>query len=38
MKILWLSRHDMTNEQITDLKRIYGEDIEIKHHTDTVNS
>lgn len=38
MKILWLSRHNMTNEQITDLKRIYGDDIEIKHHTDTVNS
>lgn len=38
MKILWLSRHNMTNEQITDLKRIYGDGIEIKHHTDTVNS
>jgi len=38
MKILWLSRHDMTTEQLTDLKRIYGEGIEIKHYTDTVNS
>lgn len=38
MKILWLSRHNMTQEQITDLKRIYGEGIEIKHYTDTVNS
>lgn len=38
MKILWLSRHNMTQEQITDLKRIYGDDVEIKHHTDTVNS
>ena len=38
MKILWLSRHNMTNEQITDLRRIYGEDIEIKHYTNTVNS
>ena len=37
MKILWLSRHDMTQEQIADLQRIYG-DIEIKHHTATVNS
>lgn len=36
MKILWLSRHNMTNEQLNDLKRIYGEDIEIKHHTDPV--
>ena len=24
-KILWLSRHDMTDEQVNDLKRIYGE-------------
>lgn len=38
MKILWLSRHNMTEGQITDLKRIYGEDIEIKHYTNTVNS
>lgn len=38
MKILWLSRHNMTQEQITDLRRIYGDDVEIKHHTDTVNS
>ena len=37
MKILWLSRHNMTEDQVADLKRIYG-DIEIKHHTDTVNS
>ena len=28
-KILWLSRHTMTQEQIADLKRIYGE-IEVK--------
>ena len=37
MRILWLSRHNMTNEQIADLKRIYG-DVEIKHYTDTVSS
>ena len=24
MKILWISRHDMTDEQLTDLHRIYG--------------
>ncbi len=28
-KILWLSRHQMTQEQVKDLERIYGE-IEIK--------
>lgn len=38
MKVLWLSRHHMTEEQLTDLKRIYGNDIEIKHYTETVNS
>ena len=38
MKILWLSRHNMTEDQITDLRRIYGNDIEIKHYTNTVNS
>lgn len=38
MKILWLSRHDMTEDQITDLRRIYGNNIEIKHYTNTVNS
>lgn len=24
MKILWVSRHNMTNEQLSDLHRIYG--------------
>lgn len=24
-KILWFSRHELTNEQLTDLQRIYGE-------------
>jgi len=28
----------MTEEQLNDLKRIYGESIEIKHYTNTVNS
>lgn len=29
-KILWLSRHTMTETQLTDLERIYGK-VEIKH-------
>ena len=28
-KVLWISRHAMTKEQIEDLKRIYGAEIEI---------
>jgi len=36
-KILWLSRHGMTEEQEKDLKRIYGDDIVIKQYTATVN-
>lgn len=36
-KILWLSRHMLTDEQVADLKRIYGE-IEIKHFSESVNS
>lgn len=38
MKILWLSRHNMTKEQLTDLRRIFGNNIEIKHHTETIAS
>lgn len=34
-KILWLSRHKMTAEQESDLKRIYG-DIEVKQHQEIV--
>lgn len=37
MKILWLSRHDMTLDQKKDLERIYGE-VEIKKVSETVNS
>ena len=29
--ILWFSRHNMTVEQIDDLKRIYGSDVTINH-------
>lgn len=38
MKVLWLSRHTMTDEQISDLKRIYGDDVELKSSDMTVNS
>lgn len=37
MKILWLSRHDLTEEQIADLKRIYGE-IEVKNFDQKVQN
>lgn len=37
VKILWVSRHTMTTEQITDLQRIYG-DIEIQQFADSVES
>lgn len=36
-KILWLSRHQLTAEQLADLKRIYGE-ISIKSFDQTVSS
>ena len=36
-KILWLSRHNLTCEQFSDLQRIYGE-IELKHFKDSVTS
>lgn len=29
--VLWFSRHNMTTEQIDDLKRIFGSDITINH-------
>lgn len=31
--ILWFSRHNMTDEQVDDLKRIFGSDIAIHHVT-----
>lgn len=34
-KIFWLSRHTMTEEQLADLKRIFGE-VEIVQHDGTV--
>ena len=36
-KILWLSRHAMTETQLTDLTRIYGE-VEIKQYDQSVNN
>lgn len=36
-KILWVSRHTMTQEQSADLNRIYG-DVEIKQFADSVES
>lgn len=36
--ILWLSRHNMTEDQFADLKRIFGNDINVKHFTDSVSS
>ena len=36
-KVLWLSRHIMTEAQLADLKRIYGE-VEVKTCDKTVNS
>ena len=37
-KILWLSRHVMTEDQTTDLKRIYGDDLEINHISSQVTT
>lgn len=36
-KILWLSRHTMTQEQKADLNRIYGNNIEIKQYDQSVS-
>ena len=36
-KILWLSRHSLTADQIADLTRIYG-DVEVKPYDATVSS
>lgn len=37
-KVLWLSRHIMSAEQVADLKRIYGNDIVVKSVDMTVSS
>lgn len=36
-RVLWVSRHTMTQEQEADLRRIYGE-IEVKQFADSVES
>lgn len=38
MKILWVSRHIMEMNQIADLQRIYGADVEVKQFADSVES
>ena len=35
MRVLWFSRHTMTQDQLDDLRRIYGEDIEVKQVSST---
>ena len=37
-KVLWISRHNMTKEQIEDLQRITGEEVEIIPWRETVHS
>lgn len=37
-KVLWLSRHTMSAEQVADLKRIYGSDVDVKSTDMTVSS
>ena len=37
-KVLWLSRHALSKEQLDDLKRIYGEDVEITTFDQTVKN
>ena len=35
-KVLWISRHQMTSDQIADLERIYG-DVEVSQFADSVS-
>ena len=37
-KIAWISRHNMTEDQIADLRRIYGSDVVIEKHDITATS
>lgn len=37
-KVLWFSRHTMTEEQLSDLKRIYGSGIEVKQVSESAAS
>ena len=36
--VLWYSRHNMTDDQVKDLQRIYGSDVEIHHVTANASS
>ena len=38
MKILWFSRHSLTEDQLADLHRIYGEEVEVNHVNTTASS
>lgn len=38
MRVLWFSRHTMTQDQLDDLRRIYGEDLEVKQASSTAVS
>ena len=38
MKVLWFSRHTMTQDQLDDLRRIYGEELEVKQVSSTAVS
>lgn len=37
-KVLWFSRHQMTEDQSADLKRIYGSTIEVKQVSESASS
>ena len=37
-KVLWISRHQMTEEQLSDLERIMGGAVELHQWSETVNS
>lgn len=36
-KIIWISRHDMTNSQLDDLKNIFGEELSIYKYDKTIS-
>lgn len=38
MRVLWFSRHTMTQDQLDDLRRIYGKDLEVKQVSSTAVS
>lgn len=38
MKVLWLSRHTMTDAQLNELRQVYGNDLEVKQVSMTVSN